>query len=176
LSPGDFKFMSEFPVVMALPNPYSEFVVVHGGLDPSKPILQQNPDDVMTMRNIGDDGPTSEKDTGGLGWFEAWATKMKDLAPPSGSAETTDPDYSVIRFNKVIYGHDAGRDLNIREDTKGLDSRCVYGGKLTAFILPGETMMSVNCPNYDGGDDLTKDRRRRRRDLNGSKHAGQKYH
>ncbi|KAJ1720222.1 hypothetical protein LPJ53_005126 [Coemansia erecta] len=164
LSPDDFEFMSEFPVIMALPNPYSEFVVVHGGLDPSKPILEQNADDVMTMRNIGPDGPSSEKDDG-QGWFEVWADKMKTLAQPSGDAETAEPDYSVVQFNKVIYGHDAGRDLNIRDYTKGLDSRCVYGGKLTAFILPGETMMSVTCPNYDGGDDVTNDRRRRRRDL-----------
>ncbi|KAJ2784078.1 hypothetical protein GGI15_002369 [Coemansia interrupta] len=169
MSPGDFEFMSEFSVIMALPNPYSEFVVVHGGLDPSKAILEQNPDDVMTMRNIGPNGPSSEKDEGD-GWFDLWAAKMKELPQPSGDAETTESDYSTIQFKKVIYGHDAGRALNILEYTKGLDSRCVYGGELTAFILPGETMVSVTCPNYDG-EDVANDRRRRRRDHSGSKHA-----
>ncbi|KAJ2598878.1 hypothetical protein H4R99_003926 [Coemansia sp. RSA 1722] len=174
LSPADYEFMAAFPAIMGLPDPFAEYVVAHGGIDPSKPILEQNPEDVMTMRNIGTDGPSSEKDDG-LGWFEVWAAKMKVLTLPSNGFSAKDADYSVIRYNKVIYGHDAGRDLNIRDYTKGLDSRCVYGGKLTAFILPGEEMVSVACQNYDGG---SNDRRRRRRDnTNAPRHGkhGKQY-
>ncbi|KAJ2889039.1 hypothetical protein FB639_000206 [Coemansia asiatica] len=163
LSPADYEFMAAFPAIIGLPDPFAEYVVAHGGIDPSKPILEQNPDDVMTMRNIGTNGPSSETEDG-LGWFEVWAAKMKVLTLPSGGDfSAKGADYSVVRYNKVIYGHDAGRDLNIRDFTKGLDSRCVYGGKLTAFILPGEELVSVACKNYDGEESGTNDRRRRRR-------------
>lgn len=33
----------------------------------------------------------------------------------------------------VLYGHDAKKGLNLREHTKGLDSGCVRGGKLSAL-------------------------------------------
>ncbi|KAJ1807742.1 hypothetical protein LPJ75_004734 [Coemansia sp. RSA 2598] len=162
LSPADYEFMAAFPAIIGLPDPFAEYVVAHGGIDPSKPILQQNPEDVFTMRNIGSDGPSSETEEG-LGWFEVWAEKMQELTPPSGGFSAKNADYSVVGYNKVIYGHDASRDLNIRDYTKGLDSRCVYGGKLTAFILPGEELVSVNCENYDGEGGGSNDRRRRRR-------------
>ncbi|CAG8759412.1 11961_t:CDS:2, partial [Racocetra fulgida] len=40
---------------------------------------------------------------------------------------------SSLTPKTVIYGHDASRGLNIKEFTFGLDSRCVYGGELTAL-------------------------------------------
>ncbi|KAJ2746004.1 hypothetical protein GGI20_001706 [Coemansia sp. BCRC 34301] len=160
LSPDDATWMKSLPIIMSMPPPYSEWVVVHGGLDPSKPLLEQDPEAVIETRNIASGGPTSSRDEG-VAWFEAWAEKMKGLKQD----ESADLDFNEVRFNKIIYGHDAGRNLQLHPLTKGLDSRCVYGGQLTAFILPGEKTVSVTCPNYDsGGDGDSKRRRRRLRD------------
>lgn len=52
----------------------------------------------------------------------------------------------------VIYGHDAKKGLNIREYTKGLDSACVSGGKLTALVIEGggkQSLVQVRCRGYD---------------------------
>lgn len=37
----------------------------------------------------------------------------------------------------VIYGHDSRRGLQLRRWTKGLDTGCVKGGRLTALIIQG---------------------------------------
>ncbi|KAI9503793.1 Metallo-dependent phosphatase-like protein [Coemansia spiralis] len=149
LSPDDLAYIKSFSVVMTLPEPYMEWVVVHGGLDPSKPILKQDSDNCMNMRNIDSSGPVStHKD--GQAWFDVYAAKMETLTQPASPSSIGSEDFSQINFNKVVYGHDAGRSLQIHEYTKGLDSRCVYGGNLTAFILPGEKLVSVPCPDYDG--------------------------
>ncbi|KAJ2732344.1 hypothetical protein IW152_003893 [Coemansia sp. BCRC 34962] len=164
LSPDDIAWMKSLPTILSLPPPYSQWVVVHGGLDPSKPLLKQSAEDVMVTRNIASSGPTSSRDEG-QAWFELWADKMKGLSPGSSAEGGADLNFDEVHYNKIIYGHDAGRSLQLHPLTKGLDSRCVYGGQLTAFVLPGEKTVSVTCPNYDGGSGSDgKDRRRRRRD------------
>lgn len=55
----------------------------------------------------------------------------------------------------VIYGHDAKTGLAIREYTKGLDSGCVKGGKLTALVIEDggkQSLVQVNCHGYSKGD------------------------
>ena len=53
------------------------------------------------------------------------------------------------------YGHYAAEGLDIRRYTKGLDSSCVRGGKLSAYILEAnkrgrveEDIVSVRCREY----------------------------
>lgn len=51
----------------------------------------------------------------------------------------------------VIYGHDSSASLSIRTFTKGLDSGCVDGGKLTALVIEGggkQNLVQVSCPGY----------------------------
>lgn len=44
---------------------------------------------------------------------------------------------------KIYYGHDAIRGVQYFPHAMCLDSGCVYGGNLTAVILPSETMVQV---------------------------------
>ena len=61
----------------------------------------------------------------------------------------------------IIYGHDAKRQVqDHRPRTLGLDSGCVYGGKLTGYLLEEDRLISVastgvHCPIVD------KEKRRR---------------
>lgn len=52
--------------------------------------------------------------------------------------------------SKVVYGHWAMAGLTLRNNTLGLDSGCVYGGKLTAIRLdhPDRPLFQVACPQY----------------------------
>lgn len=55
------------------------------------------------------------------------------------------------RVTTVIYGHDASSSLNIKKYTKGLDTGCVNGGKLTALVIEDGGKLSivqVRCRDY----------------------------
>jgi hypothetical protein len=51
----------------------------------------------------------------------------------------------------VIYGHDSKRSLSIAEYTKGLDTGCVKGEKLTALVVEDggkQTIVQVKCQKH----------------------------
>jgi hypothetical protein len=51
----------------------------------------------------------------------------------------------------VVYGHDASSSLSIRTFTKGLDTGCVKGGKLTALVIDDggkQNIVQVSCHDY----------------------------
>lgn len=49
---------------------------------------------------------------------------------------------------KVIFGHTPFRDVFVSHDKIGIDTGCVYGGKLTAFRIDDNRVFQVSC----GGD------------------------
>ncbi|MBF0423305.1 MAG: symmetrical bis(5'-nucleosyl)-tetraphosphatase [Magnetococcales bacterium] len=67
------------------------------------------------------------------------------------------PWYQVRRWQpgeKVVYGHWAAMGLILTPNAMGLDSGCVYGGRLTALRLdhPELLVTQVPCPRYHGLD------------------------
>lgn len=88
--------------------------------------------------------PTSEFDDGKW-WVKAWNKQEK--AKPKGDRLT------------LVYGHDSKRNIQMREYSFGLDSKCVDGKKLTALVLEPKkggkgkdvtlkhSLVSVKCAN-----------------------------
>lgn len=48
----------------------------------------------------------------------------------------------------VVFGHWSALGLLLRPDLIGLDSGCVWGGKLTAICLDNRALLEVDCPEY----------------------------
>lgn len=48
----------------------------------------------------------------------------------------------------VVFGHWSTLGLTVRDNLIGLDTGCVWGGKLTAVSLDDHTVIQVGCPQY----------------------------
>lgn len=48
----------------------------------------------------------------------------------------------------VVFGHWSALGLLMRADLIGLDSGCVWGGKLSAVCLDDRALLEVDCPQY----------------------------
>ncbi|SCU98417.1 LAMI_0F14532g1_1 [Lachancea mirantina] len=108
---------------------------VHAGLAPDL----MSPDTldigaITTMKYVNRHNHTQTSKTkfrGSTRWYKLW--------------DPLDTDKTVV------YGHDAKKGLNIRKNTRGLDSACAAGGKLTALELKPEAntyverIHSVTC-------------------------------
>lgn len=87
--------------------------IVHAGVVPGIPIEKQEPWVLTRMRTIKDDGQPSEKRGATL-----WGKLLEE--PPH-----------------VVFGHNAVDGLQLWKHSTGIDTGCVYGGRLSALVLPG---------------------------------------
>jgi hypothetical protein len=118
LSEEDWAVLRSLPFYLRLPD--QEAIVVHAGLVPQLPLEQQEPLLLMNLRSIRPDGTGSKKPDDGLLWASLW------LGP-----------------ELVLFGHHAAAGLQLHPHAIGLDTGCVYGGKLSACILPERKLVSV---------------------------------
>ncbi|KEQ96821.1 hypothetical protein AUEXF2481DRAFT_3511 [Aureobasidium subglaciale EXF-2481] len=87
---------------------------------------------------------SSTESTEAKNWWKSWHG-LYNSENDNEEAQTTvkHPPPSV-----VVYGHDSPRGLNLKRWSKGLDSGCVNGDKLTAMVLNAwgqAEIVSVNC-------------------------------
>jgi hypothetical protein len=125
LDADDWTWLEARPVWLGLdggddprPGPRS-YLVVHGGLVPGVPLEAQERHYLMNLRSITTDGLPTQKLEG-----SPWASLWK--GPPH-----------------VVFGHDAVRGLQRHRWATGLDTGCVYGGALTALVLPKGELVSI---------------------------------
>lgn len=125
----DYNYLQSCPLILDL-QPFNAYVV-HGGLDPTVKINDQDPYSVMNVRDVNSDGILIASDKVGDPWSNEW-----NAAQTNGSAKY------------VYYGHAAGRGLNLQQYTYGVDTGCVYGKQLTAMELHSHNLTQVNCTRY----------------------------
>nr|WP_049928271.1 metallophosphoesterase family protein [Halopiger goleimassiliensis] len=120
LDEADREFLTSLPTAIA----WEDGLVVHGGVDPSRPLGTHSDGDVLTMRSPDGDGYD------GPFWFDAYE------GPP-----------------RVFFGHTVLEEPLEREWVIGLDTGCVYGGALTAYDLRRERFVSVSADGYQNRPD-----------------------
>jgi hypothetical protein len=120
LGDEDWAWLEALPYTISLPEQGA--LVVHAGLVPGVPIDRQRPDDMLTMRSLRKDGTASKRLDEGEPWARRWPGPTH-----------------------VYFGHDAVTGLQQHPHATGLDTGCVYGGRLTACVLPGGELASVKA-------------------------------
>lgn len=95
-------------------------VFVHAGMEARVRLTEQDPWVMMTLRSILPDSKVSTRCYHRYPWAKQWKGPMT-----------------------VVFGHDAARGLQKYESAVGLDTGCVYGGRLTAYELPEKIFHSV---------------------------------
>ena len=111
---GDYMDMiSRFPYYIELGN----YLVVHAGIRPGVPLQRQTVEDLTRLRTLDYLGSGNRT---GTPWFERYR------------GEKT-----------VIFGHRAFDTPLIQPNAIGIDTGCVYGGSLTAVLLPERRLVSI---------------------------------
>lgn len=118
LSEDDWRWLEARPLFIELPE--HRAIVVHAGLVPGVPLERQRREDLLNLRSIRPDGSPSKRIEDGEPWAKLW------------------PGPEL-----VVFGHDAVRGLQRWPHAIGLDTGCVYGGRLSALVLPERTIVSV---------------------------------
>jgi hypothetical protein len=118
ISDEDAAWLRALPLWTRIPG--QRAVVVHAGMVPGRALPDQKRENLLTMRSVRDDGSGSKKIDDG----EPWGKLHRG---PS----------------HVFFGHDAVRGLQRWKYATGLDTGCVYGGRLTGYELTTDSFVTV---------------------------------
>jgi calcineurin-like phosphoesterase family protein len=115
LSGADWEYLEALPLWIDLPE--HDVRIVHAGLEPSRPFDAQDEWTLTNVRSIDSEGRASDKCD-----FEHWAAAYGE-GP------------------HIVYGHNSRLGLQLHPNATGIDTGCVYGGRLTALTLsPGQRL------------------------------------
>ncbi|KAG0274958.1 hypothetical protein BGZ95_009315 [Linnemannia exigua] len=145
MTKAQYNYLVSCPLILTIPKELAArkipIHVVHAGIDPSDKLSKQLPWVLVNVRNILKDGTPSRKKKKG----ESWAQQFNDFH--SKRVKQGEPDFLML------YGHDAGRALNQKKWSIGLDTGCVYGRQLSTYIVETGEVKSFACPDLGLGDD-----------------------
>jgi len=97
---------------------WDDVLVVHGGIDHRKPLSEHTSVELLNARSLAPEGGYERPY-----WFEARSERPR-----------------------VFFGHTVLAEPLVSPYAVGLDTGCVYGGRLTAFDYREETAVSVEPP------------------------------
>ena len=131
---ADAEWLDACPLILTAEGvpALGDLAVVHAGLVPGVGLESQEPTVVMNIRSLDKEGRGRGKQ-GRRHWAKVW-NKVE------GKKENP---------RAVVYGHYAAKGLDIRPLTKGLDSGCAAGGRLTAMVVDAHStkpaFVDVKC-------------------------------
>ena len=122
LTKHDWKFLDKMPNYIY--DPQIDTVIVHGGFLPDKPWKKQSVQTITTIQVID-----------------------KNSKPAKRSAAPDAPPWADSWPGKpfVVYGHTPRPNVLERPGSIGIDTGCVYGGHLTAYIIEDRSLVQVRA-------------------------------
>jgi hypothetical protein len=110
LSEDDWRTLEAMPLWLDLPE--HDVRVVHAGVIPGVDLDRTPPEALLTIRTVRSRGRWSDDPDAGPLWGSLYE------GPPH-----------------MVFGHHARQDPQLHPWATGLDTGCVYGGRLTALVL-----------------------------------------
>ncbi|MEW5738243.1 MAG: metallophosphoesterase [Myxococcota bacterium] len=120
LKKKDWAWLEGLPLWLDFPE--HDALVVHGGLLPGVRLEAQSREVLLHMRSIDAEGKPATRVDAGVPWASRWKGPRR-----------------------VLFGHDALRGLQRYPHALGLDTGCVYGGKLTGLWLGTDELVQVKA-------------------------------
>lgn len=122
LRPADWSFLEAMPLTFEAPE--LNLVLVHGGFLPGEPWQKQPAEVVTRIQVIGKDGKPAKRaeQPHSPPWADLWS------GPPF-----------------VVYGHTPRPEVYKLKWSLGIDTGCVLGGALTAYVLPEKRFTQVKA-------------------------------
>ncbi|NOY25467.1 MAG: metallophosphatase [Oligoflexia bacterium] len=119
LPPSCLDWLAALPMsIQGVSHSGLQWLAIHAGVHPESGLAGTSRERALAMRRFPDD-----RDLDNPFWWELWS------GPPL-----------------VLYGHDAVRGLvDRRPHSLGLDTGCVYGGRLTGYLLEEHHLLSVHA-------------------------------
>ncbi len=117
------EWLYKLPYTIHIPS--RKIIVVHAGLVPGIPLVEQEPEVCLHMRCVKNDGSNQWtvrfcEEEGYALWGSVWPG----------------PEH-------VYFGHDGRRMFQDHKFTTGLDTGCVYGGRLTGIYPSNGTLIEI---------------------------------
>jgi len=112
LTHAQIEAIGEWPLAVA----WNDHLVVHSGLDPTRPVSEHGPEDLFDRTYVHTSWGLL------MPWFE-----LHDSGP------------------RVLFGHLPSFEPLRAPRALGVDTGCVYGGRLTAYDVGGDRFMHVSA-------------------------------
>lgn len=107
------KYLAALPTSIK----FDDYAVVHAGVRPGIDLAAQAENDLVVLRTLGRPDPASRD---GVPWYDV---------------------YDGDEF--VFFGHWAAGGVRRGRRALGLDTACVYGGRLTAYVVEDDRLVDV---------------------------------
>jgi diadenosine tetraphosphatase ApaH/serine/threonine PP2A family protein phosphatase len=115
-------YLASLPLFMDL----GSYAVVHAGLRPGIPLVEQSAEDLTELRTLGADRTSRE----GVPWYDVYAN-----------------------VQVILFGHWPAQEPRRGRFAIGLDTGCVYGYHLTAYVIETKQFLRVKANRaYDKSD------------------------
>ena len=114
LTAADDDYVESLPVAIS----WDDALVVHGGIDHRKPVVEHTLTELLNNRSLVPDGSYERPY-----WFET-----RRESP------------------RVFFGHTVLAEPFVTDHAVGLDTGCVYGGQLTAYDYRADDLVTVEPP------------------------------
>ncbi|KAL8941052.1 MAG: hypothetical protein Q9211_001989 [Gyalolechia sp. 1 TL-2023] len=143
LTPEQVSYLASCPLILDISEIPSlgHAVVAHAGLIAGVGLENQDPMGVMNMRTVDLKTHVPSRAHSGTPWYRLW-NKHQSILPARNRST-------------VIYAHDSKSGLQMNPYSKGINTGCAGGGKLTALVMTMESqeeveeeVVSVRCKDY----------------------------